>query len=492
MTDFDAIIVGAGFGGMGAGMQLDRTGMTDWVILDREEDLGGTWHVNRYPGLAVDIASVTYSYSFEPNPHWSRLFAPGAELKRYAEHVADKYDLRRRMRLDHTVEGARWDEDERHWVVSLRDRAPLTAQFLVTATGFLSQPRLPDIEGVESFAGTTVHTADWPEGLDLAGRRTAIIGTGATAVQLIPEVAKRAASLVVFQRTPIWLTPKIDGPVPRPVRSLFARVPVAQRVARRANNTMLDTLMVGVLHFRQASIGNQVAKALARAQLRAQVRDRETRRKLTPHYDFGCKRPTFSNTYLPTFNRDDVTLETGTIARIEPDAVVTEDGTRHEIDTLVLATGFSLWETNFPPFEVLGREGQSLAKTWREGRWGSYQGVSVPGFPNLFSLVSPYAYTSLSFFNTIESQMIHVDRVLSELRRRQATTFEVTGEAHDRFTSEAERRLGDSVFLNGDCASSRSYYFAPDGTPALLRPTSTGSAFRAQSTFPLDDYRYSR
>lgn len=492
MADHEAIIVGAGFGGMGAGIQLDRTGLTDWVILDREDDLGGTWHVNRYPGLAVDIASVTYSYSFEPNPHWSRLFAPGAELKQYADHVADKYDLRRRMRFGHTVDGARWDDDERHWVVTVRDRPPMTAQFLLTATGFLSQPRLPDIDGVESFAGTVVHTADWPDGLDLTGRRTAIIGTGATAVQLIPEVARVAESLVVFQRTPIWLTPKIDGHVPRPVRSLFAKVPLAQQVARKANDTMLETLMVGVLHFRQASLGNRVAKLLAKAQLRAQVKDPETRAKLTPHYDFGCKRPTFSNTYLPTFNRDDVTLETTTIARIEPDAVVTEDGTRHEVDTLVLATGFSLWETNFPPFEVLGRDGRDLAKTWREGRWGSYQGVSVPGFPNLFSLVSPYAYTSLSYFNTIESQMIHVDRVLDELRRRQAVTFEVTEEAHDRFTSEAERRLDDSVFLNGDCASARSYYFAPDGTPALLRPTSTRSAYRAQATFPLDDYRYAR
>lgn len=491
MSDFEAVIVGAGFGGMGTGIQLDRSGIRDWVILDREQDLGGTWHVNRYPGLAVDIASVTYSFSFEPNPRWSRLFAPGAELKAYAEHVADKYGLRDRMRFGHTVESARWDEDERHWVVSLRDRPSVSARFLVTATGFLSQPKLPDIEGIDTFGGTVIHTADWPDDTDLAGRRTAIIGTGATAVQLIPEVARVAEHLTVFQRTPIWLTPKVDGPVPRPVRGLFARVPLTQRAARRFNDLLLEGLVeIGVLHYRQAHVFNRVAETIARAQLRVQVRDPETRTKLTPRYSFGCKRPTFSNDYLPTFNRPNVTLETTPIARVEPDAVVTEDGVRHEIDTLVLATGFSLWEANFPPFEVLGRDGQSLAKTWREGRYGSYQGVSVPGFPNLFSLVSPYAYTSLSFFNTIESQMVHMGRVLEEVRRRGATTFEVTQDAHDRFTDACVDRLKDSVFVHGDCASARSYYFNDKGEPALLRPTSTRAAFREQSSFPLEDYRY--
>src|SRR5690349_12286615 len=205
---YDAVIVGAGFGGIGAAIQLKRLGYDNLLILERESDLGGTWHVNRYPGLAVDIPSATYSYSFEPNPYWSRLYAPGAELKKYCDHVATKYDLRRHMRFGVTVESARWDEDERHWAVTTRDGEIVLGRYLLTATGFLSQPKMPEIPGIETFEGTVMHTTRWDDDVDLDGRRAAVIGTGATAVQLIPEVAPRLAELTVFQRTAIWVTPK--------------------------------------------------------------------------------------------------------------------------------------------------------------------------------------------------------------------------------------------------------------------------------------------
>ena len=230
----DAVIVGTGFGGMGAAIALRRLGIDDIVILDREDDLGGTWHVNRYPGLAVDIPSATYSYSFEPNPYWSRMYAPGAELKAYCDHVADKYDLRRHMRFGVVVDGARWDEEERYWIVNLHDGETLTTRYLLTATGFLSQPKMPEIPGIETFDGTVVHTAKWDDDLDLTGRRAAVIGTGATAVQLIPEIAPKLAELTVFQRTAIWVTPKSDGPVPRPVCSRCTPRPL--HAARRARS----------------------------------------------------------------------------------------------------------------------------------------------------------------------------------------------------------------------------------------------------------------
>lgn len=491
MSDFQAVIVGAGFGGMGAAIQLQRSGIDDFVMLEREDDLGGTWHLNRYPGLAVDIASVTYSYSFEPNPDWSRLFAPGEEIKAYADHVADKYDLRKRMRFRTVVEAARWDERQRHWEVEIKGQNPITATYLLTATGFLSQPKVPDIEGIDTFGGKVIHSTDWDEGYDLDGRRAAVIGTGATAVQLIPSVADRLAELTVFQRTPIWVVPKIDGPIPAALRRLFGAVPAAQRAARRVNDAMLEALVVGgVLHYRQVRIFNRGAELLARAHLFAQVRDKETRRKLTPHYSFGCKRPTFSNSYFRAFTRPHVRLETTPIARIEPDGIVTTDGNKTVIDTLLLATGFDLWETNFPAIQVTGRDGRDLGKWWRENRFGSYQGVSIPCFPNYLSLVSPYAYTSLSYFNTIESQMRHVGRLLEEVRRRDAATFEVREEAYEGFVAHAIDRLHDSVFTLGNCASARSYYFNQHGEPALLRPTSTPNAFREQSSFPLSDYEF--
>ncbi|HEY2700871.1 MAG TPA: NAD(P)/FAD-dependent oxidoreductase [Pseudonocardiaceae bacterium] len=487
----DAVIVGAGFGGMGAAIQLDRLGLHDYVILDREDDLGGTWHVNRYPGLAVDIASVTYSYSFEANPHWSRVFAPGAELKRYAEHVAEKYDLRRRMRFGSTVTGATWNDETRCWDVALAGGETLSARFLVTATGFLSQPKKPDIPGIDSFCGAVVHSADWDDNVELTGKRAAIIGTGATAVQLIPELAREVADLTVYQRTPIWVVPKIDARIPRPVRRLFAALPATQRAARLINSSALEALsVVGVLHYRQAHLANRVAELTARAQLRVQVRDSRTRRALTPRYSFGCKRPTFSNAYYRTFNKPGVHLETGTIDHIEPNAIVTADGHRTEIDVLVLATGFDLWEANFPAIEVIGRDGRDLGKWWRANRFQAYAGMTVPRFPNLINLNSPYAYTGLSFFWTVEAQMTHMARLFGELDRRGADVFEVTEQANDAFLDRMTRKLDDSVFYRGNCATARSYYFNPHGEAALLRPTPVVTSNREAGTFPLTDYAY--
>ena len=489
----DAVIVGAGFGGMGAAIQLKRMGYDDLVILDREDDLGGTWHVNRYPGLAVDIPSTTYSYSFEPNPYWSRFFAPGAELKHYADHVADKYDLRRHMRFNSVVQRAVWDDGAQQWTVHLADREPVTARFLLTATGFLSQPKLPDIPGIETFAGKVMHTAKWDHDYELTGKRVAIIGTGATAVQLIPEVAKIADHLTVFQRTAIWVTPKSDGPIPARVQKLFARAPLAQRAARLVSTSVLELMMVSaVLHYRQVNFLNRAAERMATKHLHRQVKDPELRRKLTPDYSFGCKRPTLSNSYYRTFTRPNVTLETTTIERIEPDGIVTVDGTKAEIDTLVLATGFDIWETNFPAIEVIGRDGRNLGEWWRKTRFQAYEGVAVPYFPNYLTLASPYSYSGLSYFTTIESQMRHMKRLFGEMKRRRATTFEVSERANDAFLERMTKRLGDSVFVLGSCATSRSYYFNQHGEAAILRPTSTVNAFREASSFPLDDYAFDR
>ncbi|MGW0040287.1 flavin-containing monooxygenase [Rhodococcus sp. NPDC003348] len=477
---------------MGAAIALNRLGMTNLAILEREDDLGGTWHVNRYPGLAVDIASVTYSYSFEPNPHWSRLFAPGAELKKYADHVADKYDLRRYMRFGAVVSGARWDDDARHWVVAIDGREPVTGRYLLTATGFLSQPHMPDIDGIDAFAGRIVHTTAWDDSVDLAGARAAIIGTGATAVQLIPEVARKAAALTVYQRTPIWVVPKLDMPIPGVLQRLFAKVPATQRAARAVSDGLLEGLMVSaVLHYRQAKLLNKAAAAASRLFLRTQVRDAKLRSALTPDYDFGCKRPTFSNSYFRTFTKRNVALETASIERIEADGIVTADGRKTEIDTLILATGFNLWDVNFPAIEVIGRDQRNLGKWWRDNRFQAYEGVAVPKFPNFLTLASPYSYSGLSYFTTIESQMAHMTRLFGEMKRRGADVFEVTEQANEHFLDRMTANLDGSVFYAGSCSTSRSYYFNQHGEAALLRPTSTANAFKEARSFPLDDYELS-
>lgn len=487
---FDAVIVGAGFAGIGAAIQLKRMGIENFVILDREDDLGGTWHVNHYPGLAVDVPTTTYSYFFEPNPNWSRLFSTGDEIKQYADDVADKYSVRSHMRFGVTVEGARWDEDAELWRVCLAGGDTLAARYLITATGFLSQPHTPDIPGITEFDGRIIHTTAWDDSYDPTGQKIAVIGTGATAVQLIPELAKKAADLTVYQRTPIWVVPKVDFRFSERAKRLFARVPLTQRAIRAVTDTIYELMVsVAVLHNRQTrgrfNIG---ASDLAKMHRFATIRDKALRDRLTPDYDLGCKRPTFSNGYYRTFTKPHVHLQDNGIARIESDGIVGNDGTKTTIDTLVLATGFDLWEANFPAIEVIGREGRNLGKWWRETRFQAYQGLSMPYFPNYLSLASPYAFLGLNFFNTIEYQMRHMDRLFGEVKRRGATTFEITEEANTRYLDRMTELLGDSLFTNGNCGSARSYYYDPAGEPTLLRPTSTRAALREASDFPIEDY----
>lgn len=487
---FDAVIVGAGFAGIGAAIQLKRSGIENFVILDREDDLGGTWYVNHYPGLAVDVPTTTYSYFFEPNPNWSRLFSTGDEIKQYADEVADKYDVRRHIRFSTVVDGARWDEETSLWRVSLANDEVLSTRYLITATGFLSQPKIPDIPGIENFDGRVIHTTEWQDDYDPAGKRIAVIGTGATAVQLIPELAKSAAELTVYQRTPIWVVPKIDlrfGPL---AKKLFACVPATQRVLRWFTDSVYEVMVsIGVVHYKTfRGRGNISAADLSKLHRFITIRDKDLRRRLTPDYDFGCKRPTFSNGYYRAFTRDNVHLQDAGIDHVQSDGIVGKDGTKVQIDTLVLATGFDLWEANFPAIEVIGRDGRNLGKWWRETRFQAYQGVSMPYFPNYLSLASPYAFLGLNFFNTMEYQMRLMDRLFDEVRRRGATTFEVSEEANSRYLDRMTELLGDSLFTQGNCATARSYYYNPAGEPTLLRPTTTETAIREASEFPLSDY----
>lgn len=490
VPQYDVVVVGAGFGGMGAAIKLKKLGYDNILIVDREDDLGGTWHVNHYPGLAVDIPSATYSYWFEPNPYWSRLYAPGSELKRYAEHVADKYDVRRHMRFNAPVDGARWDEDAQIWQVALSNGETVTSRFLITATGYLSQPRKPDIAGIDDFAGRVIHSMDWDDTYSPDGDRIGLIGTGATAVQLIPELVKTAAELTVYQRTPIHVVPKLDFPIPAVLRTLFARLPLLQRAFRFTTDIGLEVMMIlSVLnfrHFRQLNVG---ASYLSQALRFVSIRDKKLRAALTPEYDFGCKRPTYSNSYYRTFAKANVHLQTAGIERVEADGIVACDGSKTEIDTLVLCTGFDLWEANIPAIEVIGRNARNLGKWWRDNGFQAYQGITVPAFPNFLSLAGPYASSGLSFFNTVEYQMRHMDRLFGELHRRGASTFEVTEEANARFRDRMSGQLENTVFRLGECAGSRSYYFSPSGE-TLVRPASTNETNRENDTFALTDYSF--
>jgi cation diffusion facilitator CzcD-associated flavoprotein CzcO len=337
-----------------------------------------------------------------------------------------------------------------------------------------------------------VHTTRWRDDVELEGKRIGVIGTGATAVQLIPELAKAAGHLTVFQRTPIYVSPKLDGPVPGAVRAAFAKVPLTQKIARLVGTSILEVMMVaGVLHFRDLPWANRIGAEVCRRHLDRQVKDPELKAKLTPDYDFGCKRPTFSNTYFPTFTKPHVDLETTSIDHVDGAGVVMADGRRVELDVLVLATGFNLWDANFPAIQVIGRDGRDLGRWWRDNRFCAYEGITVPKFPNFLSLNSPYSYSGLSYFTTIETQMAHMERLFGAMRAADADVFEVSEQANQEFLDRMTGLLGNSVFTAGSCATARSYYFNQHGEATLLRPTSTISAHREAVRFPIDDYRFS-
>ncbi|NUS43847.1 MAG: NAD(P)/FAD-dependent oxidoreductase [Mycobacteriaceae bacterium] len=496
-ADREIVIVGAGFSGIGAGIRCKRSGLDDFLIVDAADDVGGTWRDNTYPGVAVDIASSVYSYSFELNPHWSRAYAPGAELKSYADHCVAKYGLAEHLRLRTHVERARFDEERSLWQLTLVDRdagtrSELTARFLLGATGSFATPRMPDIPGVGAFQGVTMHTAAWDHDVDLRGRRVAVIGTGATAVQVVPAIAPQVRRLTVFQRTPIWIFPKPDRAISEREQRIYRRFPVTQRLMRALQFTVTEVVMVLCRqYYTRAPWVNHALERLMLRNLERQVPDPSLRAKLRPAYGFWCKRPTYSNEYWPVFNRDNVDLVTDPIDRITPTGVVTADGIAHEVDVLVLATGFRVFQPDsVPGFTVIGRDGVDLGEYWRTQRYQAYLGAAVPKFPNLFLMVGPYAFTGGSWFQQVENQSRHAVRAIAAARRRGADRVEVRQAAHDRYFAQVQRRQRTSVFYNRNCGTANSYFFDHHGDAPFLRPAPAVEAWWNSRTYPLDAYDF--
>ncbi|MEA2348373.1 MAG: hypothetical protein QOG62_2160 [Thermoleophilaceae bacterium] len=485
-------MIGSGFSGIGAGIKLKEAGIDDFVILEKEDNVGGTWRDNTYPGIAVDIPSFSYQYSFELNPSWSRVFAKGAEVQAYAEHCASKYGLHDHLRFGTRVEEAAFDEAGHFWRLSLGGGRQLSARFLITALGALTQPKAPDIPGVEDFAGKTVHTARWDHDHDLTGERVAVIGTGATAVQLIPKIADQVKQLDVYQRTPIWVMPKPDYKIGGPLRSIFRRVPFVQDSIRLGAAALVEGVMVlGVMYNRQLPRLTKGIEARGRQFIKQEIPDPVLREKLTPQYGFGCKRPTMSNNYFKTFLRDNTELITDPIARITPTGIVTQSGQEREIDTLVLATGYLVTdEGNAPSIPIYGRDGFDLRSFWRDHRFQAYEGITHPKLPNLFNMFGPYSFTGSSWFFMVETQAHHAIRVIKETRKRQATMVEIGQEPHDRFFQNVLKRQRNTIFFNNNCGTSNSYYFDRHGDAPFLRPATAVETWWSSRTFNLDDYQY--
>ncbi len=489
--DYEVVVIGAGFSGIGAGIRLRQAGIDSFVILEKAGDLGGTWRDNTYPGIAVDITSYCYSFSFAQNPYWSRSFAPGGEILAYAHHCADKYGVRQHMRFGVQVEKARFDEKNHLWRVHT-GKGIFTARFLLNATGGLTQPKLPDIEGIAEFRGKTMHTARWDHGYDLAGKGVAVIGTGASAVQVVPSVAPKVAQLHVFQRTPIWVLPRPDQEIPVRTQRIYAWLPVTQWAMRLYASIVTEIIMVlGIAYNKRFPRLVRRIENVFHRRLERHVKDPALREKLRPHYGFGCKRPSFSNDYLRAFNRPNVELVTEPIARVTGDGIVTADGRERKLDALILATGFKVLEKgNLPPYELYGLRGMELNTFWDEHRLQAYEGITIPGFPNFFTFPGPYATGGASWFSMIEAQTRHALRCIQAARRRGATWVEVRQEAHDAFFADILRRQKDTVFFNNQCSGANSYYFDRHGDAPFLRPASGLEMWWRSRHFPLAHYRF--
>ena len=490
VPDFDTVIVGAGFSGIGTAIKLDKSGLTDYLVIEAGGGPGGTWYWNTYPGIAVDIPSFSYQFSFEQSPNWSRTYAPGHELRAYAEHCVDQYGLRRKVRFKTKVLGADFDETQDLWHIRTDPGGEVTARFLVNASGVLITPKLPDIDGVDSFAGLTMHTARWDHDQNLTGKRVAIIGTGASAVQVIPEIAPIIKHLTVFQRTPIWCFPKFDVPL-LPWSRRVMRLPGGKTIQRFLSQAYVElTFPLAAQYFTVNPMAKNMSK-VGEAYLRKEVDDPEMRDKLTPRYAVGCKRPGFHNTYLSTFNRDNVRLVTEPIDKITGSGVATEDGENHDVDVLILATGFKVMDTDdMPTYPVTGPGGRSWSRYWDDHRLQAYEGVSVPGFPNFFTVFGPYGYVGSSYFALIEAQTHHIVRCLRRAHRRNASRVEVTQEANDRYFAEMMRKRHRQIFWQDTCRLANSYYFDKNGD-VPLRPASTVEAYWRSRRFPLNDYIFS-
>jgi cation diffusion facilitator CzcD-associated flavoprotein CzcO len=483
--DFPIAIIGAGFAGIGTAIQLMKAGIREFTIFERASEIGGTWRDNSYPGAACDVPSHVYSFSFEPSPNWSRAFAESHEIQRYLLGLVDKWQLREHLRLECEIVEARFDEAAGAWSLTTEAGERVSARVVVSGVGGLVDPAFPDIKGHESFAGEICHTARWNHDYDLAGKRVAVIGTGASAVQVVPTIAPQLAKLSVFQRTPGWVMPKPDKQYSERAKKNYARFPLALRLSRFVKYWLSE--ITGPLVFLDSKRLSKIGEAASRAHLKACVKDPELRARLTPDFQFGCKRVLVSDDYWPAFERENVELVTEPIAEIRRDGIETRDGRLHEADAIIFATGFSL-NIAMAPFPVIGRDGRTLDEAWQHGAV-AYKGMEVSGFPNWFILMGPNTgpgHTSVLVFT--EAQITHTLHAIRKIRSENLRYLDVKQAVQDRYNAGIQARMKHMVWGSG-C---NSWYLSADGENHSLYPGFAAEyALRARAFTP-SDYEIAR
>lgn len=472
-------IIGAGFGGLGAAIRLQQDlGERDLVILERKADVGGTWWANTYPGAQCDIPSHLYSFSFAPNPNWTRTYPLQPELSTYLRDVARRFGLYDRIRTNTTVTALHWDDVHDRWNVET-DAGAWTADHVIAAPGPLSEPSLPDIPGIETFAGTTMHTAAWDGGHDLAGERVAVIGTGASAIQVVPRIAKVAGRLEVFQRTPPWVVPHRDRPITALERLVYRRIPALQRLVRAGVYFSRELLVPGLVYRPQIM---KLVERVARRHIAKQVADPQLRAKVTPSYRIGCKRILPTNEWYPALQRHNVELVTDRITEIRPEGLVTADGAVHEVDTIVYATGFHVTDIPLAGM-VTGRGGRRLSEDW-DGSPQAYRGTTIAGYPNLFFLVGPntgLGHNSIVFM--IEAQLNYIVDALRQTGGR--GTIEVRDDAQRAYNARIQGRMDGTVWNSGGCSS---WYIDAKGRNTTIWPDFTFNFWKEMREFDASAY----
>ena len=484
-NDVQIAIIGAGFSGLGAAIKLTQRGFDDLVILDRGHDFGGTWRDNTYPGAACDVPSHLYSYSFEQNPDWTRSYSHQPEIHRYINGVADKYSITEKTRFGTEVTRARWDEATLRWIIDTERDGVATqvrAQFMIGAIGPLCEPNLPDIKGINDFGGKIVHTARWDSDYDFAGKRVAVIGTGASAIQVVPNLVRTVSHLDVYQRTAPWIVPRTERAYSGAEKWAFANVHGYMNAVRAGIYTLNEVTAFGLTYSPKAL---KPIELVCRGNINRTISDPELRRKVTPTFQVGCKRILRSNEWYPAIARPNVDLVTDGIAEVTPTGIVTKDGTVRDIDAIVVATGFHV--TDSPVFDAIeGADGRSLAGLWDEIGMQAYKGATVNGFPNMFLMVGPstgLGHTSMVYM--IESQLNYLVDYLETARRQGITRSEVRLADQRRYNAGIQHDLRNSVWVNGGCAS---WYADHNGNITTLWPGFTFNFRRTTRHFDIAAY----
>lgn len=472
-------IIGSGFSGIGMGIRLNRAGVTDFVVLERADELGGTWRDNHYPGLCCDVPSHVYSYSFQLNPFWTSGFAQGWEIRAYLQHAAARYGVTPHIRYRHEVLEAAWEPGEQRWAIETTS-GRLTSDFLVNAAGPLSDPTVPDLPGLENFEGTVFHSGQWENDHDLTGENVAVIGTGASAIQFVPQIQSKVGKLHLFQRTPPWVIPRFDHHITGPEHFLLRWIPFAPALVRAVLYALLE---IRVLGFRNPWL-MKLADRAARRHLASQVADPELRAKLTPDYTMGCKRILISDNYYPSLVQPNVDVRVDGVREVRAHSIVTGDGSELEVDTIILGTGFHAAD---PPSakRIRGRDGRTLAEHWN-GSIQAYLGTTVTGFPNMFYMLGPntgLGHNSVIYM--IESQLNYIIDCIKTLDQRGLRTAEVRAEVQDRYNDELQAAMKGTVWTAGRCMS---WYLDKSGRNTTLWPTWTFRFRQRTRHFDPDSY----